>query len=227
MKIILITGGRRAGKSHILLYTAKVLANAGFKVLAADATIDGDILSFFNINYSLEDRFKLDGSSVITREGFDIMAPGMQLDADLLEPQEADKDFILIETDRVLSIPPYVPVQTVLVQDMDKENLYSLKAITHQNLKNNTEMPACILINNYIRCKLSLKYICHTLSTSPEQLYIIPMDIRNTAKALNNRVDGRLSLKGFTTEHNRSVFSLACEVSEIENNRKNFKKYAY
>ena len=224
MKTIVITGGKRAGKSHILLSVARVLSNAGFQVLAVDTTKDADILSFFNINRTIEGGFSMNSFPVITREGFDIMAPGLRFDFKLLEGEMEDRDFILFEVDRVLSFPPDMPSQILMVQDMDIENLHTLEKLTTQFIKSYPNVPTTIVINNYIRCKLSLNFTYHLLDALPDQLFIIPMDLSNTTNALNSRVDGRLRLNGFTQEHNQAVFSLACKISGIENNRKNFKK---
>lgn len=224
MKLILIAGGKRSGKSHVMLCLAKLMSNAGLKVLAVDATKSADILNFLNISPSIENRFTLDGLPVITREGFDIIAAGTRFDPKLLANSMEERDFVLLEADGTPALPGDILYHTVFLQDMDIGNLYALMDLTQQIAKAHPEVPASFILNNYLHCKLSIKYICSTLGIQPEQFHIVPFDPKNNIHALNSRVDGRLKLKGFSHEHNQAIFNLFCELTGFENTRKAFKQ---
>lgn len=227
MKLILIAGGKRSGKSHVMLYLAKLMANAGLNVIAVDATKDADILSFFNLNRSIEDRFSLDEMPSITREGFDILACKSRFNLKQSESLMEDRDIFLLETDRIFPLPNYVLSHIILLQNMDVSNLYALRDLTQQIANAHPSIPASFVLNNYLHCKLSLTYICSTLGLQAEQFHVIPFHTGNIIHDINSRVDGRLKLKGFTREHNQAVFALFCELTGSENSRKIFKQLIY
>lgn len=224
MKTILIAGGKSSGKSHIMLCLAKLMTNAGLGILAVDATKTADILNFFNINPTIKDRFSLDRLPVIMREGFDIIAPGVEYDSELLANTFEEKDIVLLESDSTPSIPEDTLSHIILIQDMNISNLYPLKDLLQQIVEQYPDIPVSFVLNNYLHCKLSIKFICHTLGVRSDQFHIIPFDPVNMLNSLNSRVDGVFKLKDFSNEHNHAVYALFCELTGIKNTRRDLKQ---
>lgn len=218
---VLIAGPPKTGKSHVLLCLTKILSNAGLKVLAVDTTKHCGMQNFFHPHLEPECLESSDAPPVICRYGFDVMLLGTIPDSKRLDEFSQNYDAVLVETDKIiLGMAGQYPY-AVFVQDSNLDSLVANEKLLKAFKQSNHGIPVRLLLNQYLPCKLTVKYICHTLNISIEYLNVISLNLDDMTASYNQKMDGRLRLNNYSKEHNRVLFKLVCEISGIQINRKN------
>lgn len=213
-------GSRCVGKSHLILYTAKVISRLDKKVLVVDATSSEGVSGFFNINSDIEMK-----SNYLEREGFDIVFIGNASDEKLIEfiNKENEKyDYVLIEYDKEISqLITDDSDKIILIQNFDKTNLLNNKIIIKDGLENKS---ICLVLNMAMDCKLKKKYILNYLKIDSEKIIEIPFIDTDYKASIDNKMDGRLNFKKFSEEHNKSILEIAACIENLPTDKKLLKR---
>lgn len=223
MNLSVFLGTQGTGKSHIMIYTAKMLANGGKNVLVVDGTSDQGLYNFFNFNRDLE----TDLEKPFIREEIEIIARNplthKTTDYGFLSNINFDKyDAVLIEIDKIIENHLFIkPKNVFLIQNFDKVKLIRNKNLI-ENLQKNIKVK--IIFNQVIECKLKKEYIYEFLGLGKTQAYEIPFNESDIQISYNSKMDGRLHLKKYSYDFKHTIFQIANEIIPLGKDKKLFKK---
>lgn len=222
MAVHLFIGANHVGKSHLMLYTAKFLTNAGQKVIVLDSTSSQGILRFFHINPEIEKPH----TSKILREGFDILG-SYQMDT-ISEITEDAYQVVLIEAGPDCAIPLLKIAQSIfLVQNFDHGVLMENKEMLRKLQKERDEKSlekTWLIYNQTVKCKFKADYGVQTLGFKPKGTIEVPFHEGDYKASLDNKMDGKLTLKRFSAEHNSAIYEISNTITTLPKDNKSLKK---
>lgn len=207
MKYSVFLGAEGVGKSHIITCTAKILANAGKKVLVVDTSKSQNLFFYFNLHKSLIEK------GPVEVEGFDLMVnspyDGEPVYIDL-DSVKGNYDYILLEAGKEVNVRVVFGAEhKFLIQDFDHINLIKNKHFVEELYKNKGAFEMHLVFNQSVPSKMKFVYAEKYLALSIGKRMDIPFSLKDFIAEKNNKVDQRVFLKGFSDMHNAALFDIA------------------
>jgi cellulose biosynthesis protein BcsQ len=221
-KMYIFLGVNGAGKSHLLLSTARVLSAKGNNVLAIDTTKNQSMYSWFNYNYELEDEQALHYLKPIVRSDIDILADNptihVKVDYKKLESYNLNSyDFILIEGDESTNDEWLSKANKIfLVVNSEKNNIHKLAKMMKEKSKYIDKKNLNIVFNQYLDSKLNKDYVYNKIIDSVDDKFSfidstdieIPFDSNDMITTQNNKMDGKIGLNNYSYDYKSGIFEL-------------------
>lgn len=202
--IVIFLGASGVGKTHSMLYSAKILTEEGQEVLVLDSTSSQGILSYIGEITPLESSLPS-----LVREDFTIINTSSFNPQDtqiLKEFDISDYDYVFIECDEC-TIKSYQSLadRIILVQNYDTHCFNQNKTIIKE-LNEHTEKTV-ILINNVISGSVESSFFSSSLMAEArfryEMIHKGQIEILFSEKdyvtSLENKIKGRISFQNHTT----------------------------
>lgn len=226
-KLNIFWGTYQVGKSHTMLYVAKMLVDTGRKVLLIDATKTQSLFNYFSYNMNIEEQAALDKYTAFTRNEIDILANNplihnqgaLKLQANI---NYESYDYILVEADETIDNQMIAHAKNLFViQNSDYDKLK--RNINMLNKFNLIDKNLILVLNQFMKCKLKKAYIldeyvkCLKLQMFDSNIIEIPYNAHNAIAAMNNKYDGILNLRGYDNSFKQNIFELVKLIAYIDN----------
>lgn len=225
--LYLFTGANNVGKSHTMLVLAKLLAMLNKNVAVIDGTKDQGVYNYFNYNKDVENNRALKNLKPIIREDISIFANDPiqreDINFEILKSFKFDNyDLVFIEADEYTSEKLISYAKRIfLVQNSDKDKL-----LRNVNLLKRVNIDAdklTFIFNQILENKFDIMYLLNSLVQNlynraaliNNEFIDIPYYEDDIILSLNNKVDGRISIKNYSDDFKHAMFDLINKVITI------------
>lgn len=239
MKINLFMGADGTGRSHTMLILAKILAKLGNNVLVVDTTKGQGIFNYFEYNNDIENEVALTNLDPIIREDISILVDnplGNRLEINfkalLDELKTNEYDYVFIEVDTAVDNRLIQEVNKIfIVQNSDKDKLLKNKNILRCcNSLNVDSAKIHFVFNQIVDGRCDKAYLSQELFSSlnnkiaflDNQDIEIPFEEEDLIWSYENKMDGKLSLKGYSADFKNAMYELTNIITPVDS--KVFKK---
>ncbi|WP_454053331.1 hypothetical protein [Clostridium sp. Marseille-Q7071] len=236
MNINLFIGANGTGRSHTMLILAKILARLNNNVLVIDTTKSQGVFNYFEYNTDVESEVALTELDPIIREEISILVDNPlnnRLDIDyktLLENVELNKyNYIFIEVDGVVDSTLIQESSKIfMVQNSDKDKLIRNKKILKEINIDSTKLH--FIFNQIVDSRYDKSYLLENLFSSLNNKIAvlnnedieIPFLEEDLIWSYENKLDGKISLKGYSGDFKKAMYELINIITSVDN--KTFKK---
>lgn len=235
-KLTIFLSASGTGKSELIINTAKILKNAGKKVLVIDTTEKQELYNYFIFNEDIEEQGALTNLNPFTREEIDFMCnnPCSNLKINLDNLNQFDYtsyDYVLLEAEKIYNAEYFLKAKTIfLVQTFDRDKLERNKILIDELVKKERNKINFIFnkISNSISCKFNKVLIIDELCKIDKGLLWNSDEVEiefsedDWLAALNNKVTGNIDLHNYSIEYKRCIYDICNLIFPLE--ERNFKK---
>lgn|GEM_PF-1557429 len=238
MKINLFMGADGTGRSHTMLILAKILAKLGNNVLVVDTTKGQGIFNYFEYNTDIENEVALTSLDPIIREDISILVNNpsnnrLEINFNLLDELKTNEyDYVFIEVDTVVDNRLIQESNKIfIVQNSDKDKLLRNKNILRCcNSLDVDSSKIHFVFNQIVDSRYDKSYLSQELFSSlnnkiaflDNQDIEIPFEEEDLIWSYENKMDGKLSLKGYSVDFKNAMYELTNMITPVDS--KAFKK---
>jgi len=231
-------GADGTGRSHTMLILAKILAKLGNNVLVVDTTKGQGIFNYFEYNTDIENEVALTSLDPIIREDISILVNNpsnnrLEINFNLLDELKTNEyDYVFIEVDTVVDNRLIQESNKIfIVQNSDKDKLLRNKNILRCcNSLDVDSSKIHFVFNQIVDSRYDKSYLSQELFSSlnnkiaflDNQDIEIPFEEEDLIWSYENKMDGKLSLKGYSVDFKNAMYELTNMITPVDS--KAFKK---
>lgn len=241
MEINLFAGGNGTGRSHTMLILAKILAKLGNNVLVIDTTKSQGVFNYFEYNTDVESEIALTNLDPIIREEISILVDNPLNDnktdinykAILKELELKKYNYVFIEVDETVDNRLIKESNKIfIIQNSDKSQLVRNKNILkyYSNILSKDTSKIHFIFNQIVDSRYDKSYLLQELISCSENKVAlldnvdieIPFIEEDLIWSYENKMDGKISLKGYSGDFKNSLYELTNIITPVD--AKMFKK---